>query len=133
MPNPLLLDIASFIITAGYATTDGVDIFRDFTPEEPDSLVVLHEYAGAPASLYDPAVHRSVQVSCRDKDADIARQTIVSIFKALTAAQNFDGKIVFTSDRWGQVYLRQPPFKLKIDENNRTYYVFNMGITTTIE
>ena len=133
MANALLLDIVLFLTAKNVVTGDGVDIFRDFTPEEPDSLVALHEYAGAPASLYDTAVHRSVQVSCRDKNADTARRKAVEVFKAFRDEQNGDGKVTLTSVRCGQVYLRQPPFLLKRDENARTYYAFNVGITTTIE
>ena len=133
MSNPLLLDIAQFIVSNGIATADGTDIFRDFTPENPDTLVALHEYAGDPASLYDSAVHRSVQISTRSKNADTARQNAVLIFKALQEAQDESGKVQFTTTRWGQVYLRNTPVALKIDENNCQYYAFNIGITTTIE
>lgn len=130
MANPLLLDIITFLTDNGVVQGDGVDAFRDFTPEAPDSLVALHEYKGDPAVAYDPNVHRSVQVTARDKDADVARQKALKIYKLLTS----DNLIVqFTPDRWGQVYLRQPPFKIGQDDNDRVTYGFNIGITTTIE
>lgn len=130
MANPLLLDIVTFLADNGVVQGDGVDAFRDFTPEAPDSLVALHEYKGDPAVAYDPNVHRSVQITARDKDADVARQKALKIYKLLTS----DNLIVqFTPDRWGQVYLRQPPFKIGQDDNDRVTYGFNIGITTTIE
>ena len=130
MANPLLLDIVTFLTDNGIVQGDGVDAFRDFTPEAPDSLVALHEYKGDPAVHYDPSVNRSVQVTVRDKDADVARQKALNIYKLLTS----DNLIVqFTPDRWGQVYLRQPPFKIGQDDNDRVTYGFNIGITTTIE
>lgn len=130
MANPLLLDIVTFLADNGVVQGDGVDAFRDFTPEAPDSLVALHEYKGDPAVAYDPNVHRSVQVTARGKDADVARQKALKIYKLLTS----DNLIVqFTPDRWGQVYLRQPPFKIGQDDNDRVTYGFNIGITTTIE
>lgn len=130
MANPLLLDIVTFLTDNGIVQGDGVDAFRDFTPEAPDSLVALHEYKGDPAVFYDPTVHRSVQIVSRDTDADIARQRALEIYKLLLS----DNLIVnFTPDRWGQVYLRQPPFKLGQDDNNRVSYCFNIGITTTME
>lgn len=130
MANPLLLDIITFLADNGVVQGDGVDAFRDFTPEAPDSLVALHEYKGDPAVAYDPNVHRSVQITARDKDADVARQKALKIYKLLTS----DNLIVqFTPDRWGQVYLRQPPFKIGQDDNDRVTYGFNIGITTTIE
>lgn len=130
MANPLLLDIVTFLADNDVVQGDGVDAFRDFTPEAPDSLVALHEYKGDPAVAYDPNVHRSVQITARDKDADVARQKALRIYKLLTS----DNLIVqFTPDRWGQVYLRQPPFKIGQDDNDRVTYGFNIGITTTIE
>lgn len=130
MANPLLLDIVTFLADNGVVQGDGVDAFRDFTPEAPDSLVALHEYKGDPAVAYDPNVHRSVQITARDKDADVARQKALRIYKLLTS----DNLIVqFTPDRWGQVYLRQAPFKIGQDDNDRVTYGFNIGITTTIE
>lgn len=130
MANPLLLDIVTFLADNKIVQGDSVDAFRDFTPEAPDSLVALHEYKGDPAVFYDPNVNRSVQVTVRDKDADVARQKALDIYKLLTS----DNLIVqFTPDRWGQVHLRQPPFKIGQDNNDRVTYGFNIGVTTTIE
>lgn len=130
MANPLLLDIVAFLADNGIVQGDGVDAFRDFTPEAPDSLVALHEYKGDPAVFYDPNVNRSVQITVRDKNADVARQKALDIYKLLTS----DNLIVqFTPDRWGQVHLRQTPFKIGQDNNDRVIYGFNIGITTTIE
>jgi len=130
MANPLLLDIVLFLKDNGIVQDDGVDAFRDFTPEAPDSLVALHEYKGDPAVPYDPTVHRSVQVTVRDKNADNARRKALEIFKLLTSENLI---VNFTPTRWGQVYLRQTPFKLSQDKNDRVTYAFNVGITTTIE
>lgn len=133
MSNPLLLDIALFLKNANIITDDGIDLFRDFTPEEPDNLVSLHEYSGTNAIFYDPSVHRSVQILCRNTDADEARKKTLSIYKLLVDNQSLVGVVQFTPERWGQVFLRQPPFRFKTDENNRVYYAFNIGITTTVE
>ena len=139
MANPLLLDIVTFLADNKIVQGDGVDAFRDFTPEAPDSLVALHEYKGDPAVFYDQNVNRSVQVTVRDKDADVARQKALDIYKLFISDNlivNFtsDNLIVqFTPDRWGQVHLRQPPFKIGQDNNDRVTYGFNIGVTTTIE
>lgn len=130
MANPLLLDMVTFLTDNGIVQGDGVDAFRDFTPEAPDSLVALHEYKGDPAVPYDPNVHRSVQITVRDKNADKARQKALEIFKLLTSENLI---VNFTPTRWGQVYLRQTPFKLGQDKNDRVTYAFNIGVTTTIE
>lgn len=130
MPNPLLLDIVTYLTNEGAIQGDGIDTFRDFIPESPDNIVALNEYAGSPIVPYENSVHRSVQVSVRNKSADAARTKALEIFRLLRS----DNLIVdFTPERWGQVYLRQPPFRSKTDSSDRVTYSFNMGVTTTIE
>lgn len=126
----LLEDIVSFLTEALLVDGDGIDTFRDFVPEGPDSIVVLYEYSGDPVDPLDVIVHRSVQITTRSKDPYLARTKALAIHDAL----NVETRIVdFTPTRWGQVYLRQSPFKIGKDENDRTIYGFNVGITTTKE
>lgn len=132
MANPLLLDIVLYLTSNSLVVGDSIDTFRDFIPDKPDNLVALVEYKGSPAVAFDPAVHRSVQVSVRDKDADIARSKALAIYKALQSDKE-NLRVDFTEDRWGQVYLRQSPFRLDTDVSERVTYAFNIGITTTIE
>lgn len=133
MSKPLLLDIVTYLTSKGVIAGDGIDTFRDFIPETPDSLVAVTEYSGSPAVNYDPAAHRSVQVSVRDKNADVARSKALEIYKVFLKDKKEDGRVDFTSERWGQVTLRQSPFRMKTDASDRVTYGFNMGITTTIE
>lgn len=130
MANPLLLDIVLYLTSKGVIAGDGIDTFRDFIPEMPDSLVAITEYKGSPVVFYEPTVHRSVQVSVRDKNADAARRKALEIYKTFISENSI---VDFTSERWGQVSLRQPPFRLSTDSSDRVTYAFNMGITTTIE
>lgn len=135
MANPLLLDIVTYFVSKGLAIGDGEDCFRDFSPETPDFIITLHEYKGDPAVAYDDLVNRSVQITARDRNADIARRKALELYEALRADSQLSETLVvhFTEERWGQVYLRQPPFKIKADAENRVTYGFNIGITTTIE
>lgn len=126
----LLKALTGFIIASEKATTDGVDIFRDYTPEDPDHIVVLNEYAGDSDAPHDDAVHRSVQILVRDNSPVVAKQKATDIYKLLKT----DNRIVhFNSEWWGQVYLRQTPFKVRTDANDRVLYGFNAGITTRID
>lgn len=127
----LLLNLVEYCTAKGILNGDGVDAFRDFTPETPDAVVVFHEYAGDPVSQLSDSVHRSVQVKVRDKSADAARSKalkVLSAFKSETESLRVD----FSEDTWGQVYIRQLPFKLQQDGGNRITYCFNLGITTNI-
>jgi hypothetical protein len=130
MGQPLLLDMVQFLVNNSIVQEDGVDAFRDFTPEAPDTLIALHEYRGDPGVQHESAVNRSVQILSRSKSANEARQRALDIHSLLIS----DNLIInFTPDRWGQVHIRQSPFKIGIDGNGRTTYGFNVGITTTTE
>lgn len=129
--SPLLLDIVNYFASLGLVLGDGIDCFRDFRPETPDSVVALFEYPGEEVPYYEDAIaHRSVQVTVRDADAAAAKAKAQELFNALKSDTKF---IRFNDKRWGQVTLRQTPFKIKQDENNRTIYGFNVGITTNID
>lgn len=132
MPNPLLLDIVLYLTDAGVIKGDGIDTFRDFIPEMPDNIVAITEYQGSPVVPYETTVHRSVQVSVRNKNADVARRKSFELYEALKPTSE-DCRVDFTPTRWGQVSIRQTPFRLKTDANDRVTYGFNLGITTTID
>lgn len=135
MANPLLLDIVEYFVSKGLAVGDGEDCFRDFSPETPDFVIALHEYKGDPQVPYDELVNRSIQITTRDRNADVARRKALELYEALRKDIQLSENLVvhFTDERWGQVYLRQTPYKIKVDPDNRVTYGFNIGITTTIE
>lgn len=133
MQNPLLLDLVIFLTNNNLIAGDGVDAFRDFMPESPDNVVVFMEYTGMPQVSYDTAVNRSVQVSVRNTSADEARKLALRIYKLIVDKKEEDNKIILSDNRWGQIYLRNPPCKIDTDNQDRVTYGFNIGITTTIE
>lgn len=128
----LLKDIVTYFTTNGAVTGEGVDAFMDFIPEMPDSIVSVTEYKGSPPVPYEELVHRSVQVLVRNKNADAARLKAWELYKLLKT-EDEDGVVTFTSERWGQVSLRQTPFRVDTDSSERVSYAFNMGVTTTID
>lgn len=127
----LLEALIAYGVDAKLLEGDGIDCFRDFLPEAPDSVVVFTEYAGDSVSPYTESVHRSIQVRVRDKDAVMARSRAVQICNLFSSSSD-DRRIDFTEELWGQVYVRQTPFKLSQDESDRVSYCFNLGITTNI-
>lgn len=127
----LLESLVNYCVANGVLAGDGIDAFRDFMPDVPDTACVFHEYASDPVSPFTDSVHRSVQVKVRDTSASAARTKaleVFSLFKADTESLRVD----FSGDLWGQVYVRQLPFKLQQDASNRVTYCFNLGITTNI-
>lgn len=127
----LLEALVKYGVSNGVLVGDGEDSFRDFMPETPDAIVVFHEYSGSPVSQFTEHVHRSVQVKVRDVNAEAARAKALAVllqFKSDTESLRVD----FSDGFWGQVYIRQLPFKLEQDSSNRVTYCFNLGITTNI-
>ena len=127
----LLECLVAYCVTKGILVGDGEDAFRDFTPEQPDNIVVFHEYSGDPVSPFTGSVHRSVQVKVRHKNAETARTKALQVLKVFRS-ETESLRVDFSEDLWGQVYIRQSPFKLNQDEGNRVTYCFNLGITTNI-
>lgn len=127
----LLEALVQYGVTNGVLEGDGADTYRDFMPETPDNVVVFAEYEGRPANPLIDAVHRSVQIKTRSRDAVAAREKAVRLFNIFNSTSE-DRRVDFTKDLWGQVYVRQPPYKLSQDANERTIYCFNLGITTNI-
>ena len=127
----LLEALVQYCVDAGVLTGDGVDAFRDFTPEVPDEVTVFHEYGGSPVSQFTTNLHRSVQVKTRAKSATDARIKAWKLF-SLFRPDDESLRVDFTESLWGQVYVRQAPFKLSQDESDRVTYCFNLGITTNI-
>ncbi len=128
----LLEDIVAYLVELGLVEGDGVDIFRDFKPEIPDNIVSLHEYKGDAVSPYTDVVHRSVQVVVRNRSSTEAQALAKRLCQAFMAPDE-TMRIDFTSTRWGQVHIRQTPYKFSQDESDRVHYGFNLGITTTLE
>ena len=129
----LLEDIVAYFTAKGLIEGDGVDAFRDFKPEMPDNIVSLHEYKGDPVSMYTDVVHRSVQIVVRNKSAVAAQDLAKKLCKALLDDMADNKRVDFTPTRWGQVHIRQAPYKFSQDESDRVLYGFNLGITTTME
>lgn len=123
----LLDNLETFIRSSG---VDGpVPIFKDTMQENPDLAVCIYEYQGGAPTAQIASVHRSIQIVVRGKRVSEVRGLIHDIYKVFDAD---DPIFHLTPARWCMIHLRDTPFKFKVDESNRNYYCFNMGITTTL-
>lgn len=127
----LLESLVAYGVAKGVLVGDGEDSFRDFMPEVPDAVVVFHEYSGSPVTPFTDNVHRSVQVKARSMNAEDARAKALQLFN-IFKSESESLRVDFTDSLWGQVYIRQTPFKLSQDASGRVTYCFNLGITTNI-
>lgn len=123
----LMLDIIEYLHTQGLVTGDGIDSFRDFTPDSPDNIVVIYEYQGDPPSDDMHYTNRSFQISVRNSSADEAKELARQICDSLRK----ETKLVKLTDTvWSMVYIRNTPIKIKVDDHNRSVYAFNIGVTS---
>jgi len=120
----LFTDITTYLDASGLLDTT---VSYDMYPDAPDYVVSLFEYGGSSPPQGVSGVSRSFQIVVRHKDAEQAYAKINEIYGFLADA----GSIVYlTSDRWVQLSLKQPPFKIKVDDSARIYYGFNLVLNT---
>jgi hypothetical protein len=123
----LLEDIATWLISNHVATKLGVDIFTDVEVPNPDHIIILNVYGGDPPRPYEIVSTRFVQALVRDTDWGAANSGAWALYNLF----NVDDRILhFTASRTGFVFVKQPPFRTRIDLNGRALYGFNMEITT---
>lgn len=102
-------------------------IFRDTMLDSPDEAIAVYEYGGASGLNQVASVDRSVQIVARSKSATTAKERARKLYATLVTE---DGILNLTELRWTLLNIRQVPFKMKVDEAGRTYYCFNVGVTT---
>lgn len=123
----LEIDVIAYLKTKNLITDDGVDAFRDFCPESPDHVVVIQEYNSP--DIGDGVAVRSFQISVRDIDPTVAKTKARQICESLRKVDNF---IMLTDIQYALVEIRDLPIKIKVDEQGRNTYAFNIGITSNL-
>lgn len=127
----LLKSLVAHLTAEGVVKGDGIDTFRDFTPEKPDDVIVIQEYAGGAISIgEDHMSNRSAQLTVRGKSSKLSRDKAWEIFKVLSVP----GRVVnLSSTRVAIIHPRQTPFKMYVDNKDRNVWGFNMGIATKFD
>lgn len=109
----------------------GKDIFTDFTPDEPNQVIVLNEYNGSGiATGMKNFSNRSVQVTVRATATAQARLICWKIFQLFN---NEETRVIHLGERMTMMYPRQTPFKMKVDAQNRVTWAFNLGVSTQLD
>ena len=116
------------IISDGYATTKDVDIFKDTSPASPEECVAVFEYNGTPPAAFTDMSVRSIQITARAKTAARAKERIWNIYRALYT-EDF---MIVLGEKHCLMAMRNTPIKIYVDEQHRSVYGFNCGITTNI-
>ena len=125
----LLLSIINYIISHNLAQTKDVDIFKDYSPIEPDHCTIVYEYGGSASAPFTDVSVRSIQIVVRDKSSQVAKTASWKLLKLFQAPT----QIMQIGQRTCIVTTRNTPIKLGVDEQNRYLYAFNLGITTNFD
>jgi hypothetical protein len=124
----LLEDIDKYL---GQMTlTKGQKVYYDTMLQAGDDAIGIYEYQGTVPLPQVSGASRSIQIVTRSKSVLVAKKLANAIYKSLLTE---DGVLNLTAERWALVIPRQTPFKLKTDDSGRTYYAFNVVITTYID
>jgi len=130
----MLLKVINFLAENGVVTGDAVDTYRDFTPDKPDKVVVLQEYGGLGTFQGSEGAQRRFQVSVRSsvEDPEWAKTKAWEVYNALIIPESIiDSRTWVDPDKlWGVLSAMNTPNKLRVDENNRMVYGFNVNIVT---
>lgn len=118
-------DFETFFATAGLLSdfAFGIDIMQ----ESPDSAISVYEYSGGTVAPQVAGAVRQIQVVVRNAEPYEAKKKADALYHSLDSD---DGIVNLTEERWGAITLLQTPFKMKVDNKDRFYYVFNLSITT---
>lgn len=122
----VLSDIIQFIVSMGLATEKDVDIFKDYVPDSPNSCIAISEYEGTDPAVFTRTSIRSIQILVRDPLGSNAKQKSWDIYNMLYKEDLF----IDIGTRRCIISMRNTPFKMSVDSQRRTSYVFNFGLTT---
>lgn len=123
----LLDDIITYVLAnTSVATAYGTDIFKDFTPPTPDSLVTVKEYEGSMPGMQISGATRQIQIQGVSKSYSTAKTKAQAIFNLLRSEEIVN----LTAERWCVVYISTPPVKQYVDEQSRVHFGFNVSMTT---
>lgn len=125
----LLRDIETYLVAKGVVGSARVCI--DTMLEYDGTTIALYEYSGKTPLPQITGAVRSVQVVVRDRSAATSRDTARAIYAVLTPGD--DGIKYLTPERWCMLFIKQPPFKIKVDDAGRSFYGFNVDITTYVD
>jgi hypothetical protein len=124
MPD-LITDIETFL-------SNGMtlpEVYHDTMLDDPDEVLAIYEYAGANSPY--PAISanlRTFQLVVRSRSAMNARAKCKEAYDLVSSTE--DDGVLNLNGRECVVATMQSPFKLKVDDKDRTYYCFNLVVTT---
>ncbi len=121
-------DIADYIVDQGKASRVGVNIFVNFTPDDPDSMIAVYD-TGGPGSdktfgnrsiaFRSPAIQIVVR-RASGKKAEAKAQILMELLDGWTGTTINDNVYTYAECR------ESAPFLYKRDRSSRVLFAFNV-------
>ena len=118
-----LKEIGAYLQSQGIGTL-GTDLFLGLMPDQPDSCIVLFEYAGSTPDLHWNGEYPGLQVRVRNKSYAMARAKIGEVMEKLHGLH----EQTLAGTRYLLIKARGSPEILKRDASNRVELVLNFEI-----
>ena len=119
----MLAEIGVYLAQKSIGTV-GTDIFLGQMPDQPDSCIVLFEYAGSPPDLHWNGEYPGLQVRVRNKSYAAGRAKIKEVVTELHGVH----ELTLNGTRYLLIKARGSPEVLKRDNNNRVELFVNFEI-----
>ena len=119
----MLAEIGAYLAQKSIGTV-GTDIFLGQMPDQPDSCIVLFEYAGSPPDLHWNGEYPGLQVRVRNKSYAAGRAKIKEVVTELHGVH----ELTLNGTRYLLIKARGSPEVLKRDNNNRVELFVNFEI-----
>lgn len=124
----LLLDIITYLNSRAIVLGDGIDCFRDSSPETPDNVITFLEYSGGHSQPGVECVDRYVQIQIRNTSYEGSRLLAMRIYNELNRPT--DPIMFLTGVRWAVINGKASPVRLRQDTNERTIFYCELKVTT---
>lgn len=108
----------------------GIKVFKDSFDQKDKEATCIYEYVGTQGVPQVSGVNRNFQFVARSTKVKTAKEMAIAMYKAL---QTPDGILQLNAKRWMTIQTKQPPFKIKVDDQGLVYYGFNVSTITYFE
>ncbi len=129
----LVKDIGELLAVKGHGAV-GVDIYCGDIPDEPDHIIGIFEYAGKTPDSIAGLEHPGLQIRCRDRDYESARDTMQGIQNLLIRIGDADDEdyregVTLNDIKYLRIAPVQGAFPLGRDHKERMEFAQNYEIT----
>ncbi len=120
----MLLEAIALLVEQNALGTRGIDLFEGKLPASPDNAIAIFEYAGEPQMVNQPIEFPSLQLLVRNTSYQAGRAKIENIKNLLHGRH----EELLSNVRYLFVSVKQNPYLLQRDENDRVIFVCNFSV-----